>query len=113
MKDGILMGINKSDYQKKQIRTLVLSTNVNDYDTGGPIVDGSISKTLSSDGDQIADSPIPAKLHGLIVGRKYYTQPMSKNTVASAQRPRSQYKSEGIKQFQLKPVITYTYSLRT
>jgi hypothetical protein len=34
------MGINNSDYQKKQIRTLVLSTNVNDYDTGEPIVDG-------------------------------------------------------------------------
>jgi hypothetical protein len=97
------MGINNSDYQKKQIRTLVLSTNVNDYDTGEPIVDGSISKTLSSDGDQIADSPIPAKLHGLIVGRKYYTV----FTLCS------QYKSEGIKQFQLKPVITYTYSLRT
>jgi hypothetical protein len=72
------MGINNSDYQKKQIRTLVLSTNVNDYDTGEPIVDGSISKTLISDSNQIAANPILAKLPGLIVGRKYYAQPMSK-----------------------------------
>jgi hypothetical protein len=71
MKDDILMGINKNDYQKKQVRTLVLSTNVNDYDTGEPIIDCSISKTLTSNGNQIADNSIRAKLHVLIVGRKY------------------------------------------
>jgi hypothetical protein len=70
MKDDILMEINKNDYQKKWVRNLVLSTNVNDYDTGESIIDGSISKTLTSNGNQIADNPIRAKFHGLIVGRK-------------------------------------------
>lgn len=46
------MIIQKSGYynkhDNKQVRTLVLSTNVNDYDTGEPIVDGSIRKTLTS-----------------------------------------------------------------
>lgn len=74
MQDAILMGSNKSDYQKKQPRTLVLSTNVNDYDTGDPIVDGSISKTLTSIGNRIVDNPIRAKLDGLRVGRKYYAK---------------------------------------
>ena len=66
------MGIDKSEYQKKQLRTLVLSTNVNDYDTGEPIVDGSINKTLNSSGNQIVENPTFAKLHGLILGRKYH-----------------------------------------
>jgi hypothetical protein len=44
MKDDILMEINKNDYQKKWVRNLVLSTNVNDYDTGESIIDGSISR---------------------------------------------------------------------
>ena len=69
MKDDILMGINKGGYQKKQVRTLVLSTNVNDYDTGEPIVDGSIRKTLTS--SQIVDNPILSELNGIKVGKKY------------------------------------------
>jgi hypothetical protein len=70
MKDIILMEIQKGDDQKKQLRTLVLSTDVNDYDTGEPIIDGSISKTLASNNNQIADNPILASLH-VVVGRKY------------------------------------------
>ena len=94
MKDAVLMGIDKSQYQKKQLRTLVLSTNVNDYDTGEPIVDGSISKTLNSSRNQIVENPIIAKLHGLILGRKYYYPSMSKNNIISRQELRSQSKSE-------------------
>ena len=98
MKDAVLMGIDKSQYQKKRLRTLVLSTNVNDYDTGEPIVDGSISKTLNSSRNQIVENPIIAKLQGLILGRKYYFPPMSKNNIISRQEPRSHSKSEGIEQ---------------
>jgi hypothetical protein len=71
MKDIILMEIQKGDIQKKQLRTLVLSIDANDYDTGEPIIDGSISKTLVSNNNQIADNPILASLHGVVVGRKY------------------------------------------
>jgi hypothetical protein len=98
MKDAVLMGIDKSQYQKKRLRTLVLSTNVNDYDTGEPIVDGSISKTLSSSRNQIVENPIIAKLQGLILGRKYYFPSMSKNNIISRQEPRSHSKSEGMEQ---------------
>jgi hypothetical protein len=98
MKDAILMGIDKSQYQKKRLRTLVLSTNVNDYDTGEPIVDGSINKTLNSSRNQIVENPIIAKLQGLILGRKYYFPSMSKNNIISRQEPRSHSKSEGMEQ---------------
>jgi hypothetical protein len=64
------MIIQKSNYNHaKQIRTLVLSTNVNDYDTGEPMVDGSIRKTLTS--SQIVDNPILSELNGIKVGKKY------------------------------------------
>jgi hypothetical protein len=64
------MMIQKSDfYLSKQIRTLVLSTNVNDYHTGEPIIDGSIRKTLTS--TQIDDNPILFELNGIKLGRKY------------------------------------------
>ena len=60
----------KSDfYLSKQIRTLVLSTNANDYDTGEPIIDGSIRKTLTN--RRIVDNPILSELNGIKVGRKY------------------------------------------
>jgi hypothetical protein len=71
MKDIILMEIQKGDIQKKQLRTLVLSTDANDYDTGEPIIDGSISKTLVNNNNQVANNPILASLHGVVVGRKY------------------------------------------
>ena len=46
------MMIQKSDfYLSKQ---MVFSTNVNDYDTGEPIIDGSIRKTLTNS-TQIVD----------------------------------------------------------
>jgi hypothetical protein len=65
------MMIQKSDfYRSKQIRTLVLSTNVNDYDTGEPIIDGSIRKTLTKS-TQIVDNPILFELNGIKLGRKY------------------------------------------
>jgi hypothetical protein len=70
MENAISMIIQKSNYNHaKQIRTLVLSTNVNDYDTGEPIVDGSIRKTLTS--SQIVDNPILSELNCIKVGRKY------------------------------------------
>jgi hypothetical protein len=65
------MIIQKSDfYRSKQIRTLVLSTNVNDYDTGEPIIDGSIRKTLTNS-TQIVDNQILLELNGIKLGRKY------------------------------------------
>ena len=65
------MMIQKSDfYRSKQIRTLVLSTNVNDYDTGEPIIDSSIRKTLTNS-PQIVDNPILFELNGIKLGRKY------------------------------------------
>jgi len=90
MKDAVLMGIDKSQYQKKRLRTLVLSTNVNDYDTGEPIVDSSISKTLNSSRNKIVENPIIAKLQGLRLGRKYYFPSISKNNIVSRQEARSQ-----------------------
>ena len=98
MKDAVLMGIDKIQYQKKRLRTLVLSTNVNDYDTGEPIVDGSISKTLNSSRNQIVENPIIAKLRGLISGKKCYFPSMSKNNIISRQEALSQSKSEGMEQ---------------
>jgi hypothetical protein len=71
------MIIQKSDfYRSKQIRTLVLSTNVNDYDTGEPIIDGSIGKTLLyylvyTNGTQIVDNPTLIELNGIKLRRKY------------------------------------------
>ena len=78
------MIIQKSDYDhNKQLRTLVLSTNVNDYDTGESIVDGSIRKTLASGSSQIVDNPILFELNGVKLGRKYCTPTTSINTIAS------------------------------
>ena len=71
MKDIMLIEIQKRDNQKKNLRTLVLSTNANDYDTGEPIIDGSIGKTLVSSTKRYVDNPILASLHGVVVGRKY------------------------------------------
>jgi hypothetical protein len=75
MKNAISMIIQKSNYynkhDNKQVRTLVLSTNVNDYDTGEPIVYGSIRKTLTSSSSQTIDNPILCKLNGIKMGRKY------------------------------------------
>jgi hypothetical protein len=77
MKNARSMIIQKGDYYNdRQIRTLVLSTNVNDYDTGEPIVDGSIRKTLTNS-SQTIDNPILSKLSGIKVGRKYYTNIMT------------------------------------
>ncbi|HEX5977078.1 MAG TPA: hypothetical protein VFY68_07360 [Nitrososphaeraceae archaeon] len=70
MKDIVIMDIQKIDDQKN-LRTLILSTDSNDYDTGEPIIDGSISKTLVSNNKQNADNPILASLYGVVVGRKY------------------------------------------
>jgi len=76
MKNAISMIIPKSDYynkhDNKHVRTLVLSTNVNDYDTGEPIIDGSIRKTLASNDSQIVDNLILCKLNGIKLGRKYF-----------------------------------------
>ena len=65
------MMIQNSDfYRSKRIRTLVLSTNVNDYDTGESIIDGSIRKTLANS-TQIVDNPILFELNGIKLGSKY------------------------------------------
>jgi hypothetical protein len=76
------------DYNKK-IRTLVLSTNVNDYDTGQPIVDGSIRMTLINS-SQTTDNPIHSMLSGIKVGRKYYTPTASTRSIAANQDLESQ-----------------------
>jgi hypothetical protein len=83
MKNIASLIIQKSDsYYGKQIRTLVLSTNVNDYDTGEPIVDGSIIKTLTKSSSQV-DNPILLELNGIKVGRKYYTPMASRNALCT------------------------------
>ena len=94
------MEIQKGDDRKKQLRTLVLSTDANDYDTGEPIVDGSISKTLNSSSNLFVENQIFAILDSLKLGRKYHHPTMPKNNVASGQIPRSQSKSEEIEQRQ-------------
>jgi hypothetical protein len=38
--------IMKENSDNKKLRILVLSTNVNDYDTGEPILEGSIRKAI-------------------------------------------------------------------
>jgi hypothetical protein len=64
------MMIQKSDfYRSKHIRSLVVSTNVNDYVTGEPIIDG-IRKTLTNS-TQLVDNPILFELNGVKLGRKY------------------------------------------
>jgi hypothetical protein len=77
MKDIMMMEIQRSDDQTKNLKTLVLSTDANDYDTGEPIIDGSISKTLLRNNKQNADNPILASLHGVVLGRKYCERCMS------------------------------------
>jgi hypothetical protein len=78
MKDIMMTEIQKSDDQKKDLRTLILSTDANDYDTGEPIIEGSISKTLVSNNKQNADNPILSSLHGVVLGRKYCERCMSR-----------------------------------
>jgi hypothetical protein len=83
MKNATSMIIQKSDYDyNKQLRTLVLSTNVNDYDTAEPIIGDSIRKTLVNS-SQIVDNPILSELNGVKLGRKYYIPTISGNTIAS------------------------------
>ena len=73
MENAISMIIQYSNYNHaKQLRTLVLSTNVNEYDTGVTIVDGNIRKTLTC--SRIVDNPILSELNGAKVGRKYLGQ---------------------------------------
>ena len=70
MKNAAPMIFHKGEsYHSKHIRTIVLSTNVNDYDTGEPIVNGSIRKTLTNCSNRV-DNPILRKLNGVKVGRK-------------------------------------------
>jgi|GEM_PF-1978345 hypothetical protein len=82
MKDIMLIEIQKRDNQKKNLRTLVLSTDANDYDTGEPIIDGNIRNTLVSGMKQYVDNPILASLHGVVVGRKYGERCLSSETPA-------------------------------
>jgi hypothetical protein len=81
MKDIMLIEIQKRDNQKN-LRTLVLSTDANDYDTGEPIIDGNIRNTLVSGMKQYVDNPILASLHGVVVGRKYGERCLSSETPA-------------------------------
>ncbi len=41
------MDADPNNKTNNKLRTLVLSTNVNDYDTGEPILEGSIRKTMT------------------------------------------------------------------
>jgi hypothetical protein len=85
MKNTMSTIFQKSHFDyNKQIRTLILSTNVNDYDTGEPIVDGSIRKTLINS-SQTTDNPIHSMLSGIKVGRKYCTPTASTKSMAPAQ----------------------------
>ena len=61
----------------KQLRNLVLSTNVNDYDTGETIIDRNIRKTLINS-SQISDNSIHSMFISIKVGRKYYNLDLKK-----------------------------------
>ena len=41
------MDADPNNKTNNKLRTLVLSTNVNDYDTGEPILEGNIRKTMT------------------------------------------------------------------
>ena len=71
MKNATSVIQENDSYGSKQ-RTLVLSTNVNVYDTGEPIVEGSIRKTLTNSSSHKVDNPIFLELNGIKIGRKYY-----------------------------------------
>ena len=89
MKNTMTTIIQKKDYDhNKQLRTLVLSTNVNDYDTAEPIIGDSIRKTLVNS-SQIVDNPILSVLNGVKLGRKCCIPTISRNTIASDQDPKS------------------------
>ena len=74
---------NFSDISKKRDstlinnRNLVLSTNVNDYDTGETIIDRNIRKTLINS-SQISDNSIHSMFISIKVGRKYYNLDLKK-----------------------------------
>ena len=72
MKNATSVIQENDSYGSKQIRTLVLSTNVNVYDTGEPIVEGNIRKTLTNSSSHKVDNPIFLELNGIKIGRKYY-----------------------------------------
>jgi hypothetical protein len=59
-----------------------LSTNVNDYDTGEPILDGNIRKTLINYNNQKIENTIFSELYGIKVGSKYYAPGISENIIA-------------------------------
>jgi hypothetical protein len=61
---------NNNDDDDNKLRTIELSTNVNDYDTGEPILEGSIRKTLTQK-DLKSDSPPYYELYHVKVGKKY------------------------------------------
>jgi hypothetical protein len=68
---------NYNDDNDNKLRTIELSTNVNDYDTGEPILEGSIRKTLTGK-DLKSDNPLYYELCQVKVGKKYR---LHKNTV--------------------------------
>jgi hypothetical protein len=85
MKNTMSTMYQKSHFDcNKQIRTLVLSTDVNDYDTGQPTVDGSIRMTLINS-SQTTDNPIHSMFSGIKVGRKYRTPTASTKSIAADQ----------------------------
>jgi len=68
---------NDNDNNDNKLRIIELSTNVNDYDTGEPILQGSIRKTLTGK-DLSSDNPLYYELYHVKVGKKYRVH---KNTV--------------------------------
>jgi hypothetical protein len=62
---------NDNDNDNNKLRTIELSTNVNDYDTGEPILEGSIRKTSITQKDLKSDSPLYYELYHVKVGKKY------------------------------------------
>jgi hypothetical protein len=68
---------DNDDNDNNKLRTIELSTNVNDYDTGEPILEGSIRKTLTQK-DPKSDSPLYYEPYHVKVGKKYR---LHKNTL--------------------------------
>jgi hypothetical protein len=61
---------DNDDNDNNKLRTIELSTNVNDYYTGEPILEGSIRRILTQQ-DPKSDSPLYYEPYHVKVGKKY------------------------------------------
>jgi hypothetical protein len=72
---------NYGNNNHNSLQALELSTNVNDYDTGEPILDGSIRKTLIKYNNQEIENTILCELNSIKVDSKYHAYGISENII--------------------------------